>query len=74
MPSESEWQALAELRDGHPATWMLWEAEPTPEIRARLQRFGVQSVVFDPCGNRPETGDFLSMMRDNLENTAQVFD
>jgi len=74
MPPESEWQALAELRDGHPATWMLWEAEPTPEIRARLQRLGVQSVVFDPCGNRPEAGDFLSVMRDNLDNLKRVFE
>jgi zinc transport system substrate-binding protein len=74
MPPESEWQALAELRKGHPATWMLWESDPTSEIGGRLRRLGIQSAVFDPCANPPAAGDFLSVMSNNLANMAQVFD
>jgi zinc transport system substrate-binding protein len=74
MPSESEWQALAELREAHPAVWMLWEAEPSAENRARLRQLGVQSAVFDPCANRPAKGDFLTVMSNNLVNMKRVFD
>jgi len=73
MPPESEWHALAELRKEHPATWMLWEGEPAPEIGERLQALGVQGIIFAPCGNRPETGDFLSVMSNNLSNMEQIF-
>ena len=74
VPPQSEWQALIDLRKEHPATWMLWEGDPAPENRERLQQLGVQSTVFDPCGNRPAVGDFRSMMADNVANLARVFD
>ena len=70
---ETEWQTLAKLHEGHPAKWMLWEADPAPDISERLQQLGIQSTVFDPCGNRPETGDFRSVMFDNLATMARVF-
>lgn len=73
LAPESEWWALAELRQRHPAAWMVWEREPTAENRERLQQLGIQSTVFDPCGNRPETGDFLSVMSTNVANMARVF-
>jgi zinc transport system substrate-binding protein len=73
MPPATEWQVLAELREGHPATWMLWEGDPAPEIDERLQQLGVQSTVFDPRGNRPVAGDFLSVMFNNLANMERVF-
>jgi zinc transport system substrate-binding protein len=74
MPPESEWQGLAELREAHPAVWMLWEGVPSAENRERLRQHGVQSVVFDPCANRPAAGDFLSVMSDNVANMAGVYD
>ena len=74
MPPKPEWQILAELREGHPASWMLWERDPAPEISERLQQLGVQSLVFDPCGNRPGAGDFLRVMSNNVANMKRVFD
>lgn len=74
LPLETEWQKLAKLREGHPVEWMLWEDDPIPETKVRLMQLGIQSTVFNPCGNRPETGDFLSVMHDNLTNLTQVFD
>ena len=74
MPPETEWLALAKLREGHPAAWILWEGKPSHKTSERLQQLGVLSTVFDPCGNRPVAGDFLSVMSDNLTNIARAFD
>jgi len=45
---------------------MLWEAEPRPETAAQLSALGVESHVFAPCANRPEEGDWLTVMQANL--------
>jgi len=34
---------------------------------------GVKSLVFDPCGNKPDQGDFLSVMWQNVENLKSAF-
>jgi len=39
----------------------------------RLKSMGVGSVVFDPCGNVPEQGDFFTVMQQNVENLKMVF-
>ena len=57
-----------ELLVGHPARWMIWVGKPTDETIEGLKKLGVGSVVFDPCGNTPASGDFLSVMRSNLAN------
>ncbi|MEO1583316.1 MAG: metal ABC transporter substrate-binding protein [Planctomycetota bacterium] len=63
---------LAELRETHAAGWMLWEGEPTDANVAALAGEGVQSVIIDPCGNRPGEGDWLSVMRDNVEALRSI--
>ncbi len=50
----------------HPAQWMLWEATPDPQTEALLKAKGIVSIVFDPCGNRPENGDWMSVMQQNI--------
>ena len=64
-PDDGQWRELESVLEGHGADWMLWEGEPLPEVVERLAALGVRSVVFDPCGNRPEEGDFLGVMREN---------
>jgi len=39
---------------------------PAPQSPDILRSLGLRSLVFAPCGNAPEHGDFLSVMRDNL--------
>ena len=51
---------------------MLWEAEPNKAITRKLREQGVSSVVFDPCGNRPDGGDWLSVMRENVSRLSMV--
>ncbi len=60
--------ALKKILARHPAKWMIWEDSPTAENIAALDAIGVQSVVFSPCANRPDEGDWLAVMKANLEN------
>jgi zinc transport system substrate-binding protein len=73
MPDESMWNEFSELLEQHPAKWMIWEGAPEPEIVARLAELGVRSAVVAPCGNEPEKGDFLAVMRKNVEELQRVY-
>jgi zinc transport system substrate-binding protein len=72
-PSPAAWRDLQAILEGHPARWMLWEAEPLPETAAQLRGLGVESVVFGPAGNRPGSGDYLSVMDANLRGLATAY-
>jgi len=72
VPDEAALKALQDLLATHPAKWMIWEGDPAPESVAKLDAIGVKSLVFDPCGNRPEKGDWLSMMRANVANLKSM--
>jgi zinc transport system substrate-binding protein len=71
-PSERQWRGLRELLEEHPARVMLWEAEPLPETAERLVALVIESRVYAPAANRPEHGDFLAVMRGNLEALAAL--
>ena len=58
---------------GHRARWMIWEGEPTKENVEKLAALGLQSVVFDPCGNVPESGDFMTVMQANVTALEKAF-
>jgi zinc transport system substrate-binding protein len=73
MPEDDQWKTLQALLAKHPAKWMLWEGESLAASVKKLQTLGVQSLVFDPCGNTPEQGDFLSVMQQNVVNLRQAF-
>jgi zinc transport system substrate-binding protein len=73
FPDEAMWKELEKLHQEHQAAWMIWEDEPLPESVERLQEMGVRSAVFSPCGNRPEQGDFMTVMNSNVENLLLIF-
>ena len=72
-PTEAMWAELQQSLAGHPARWMIWEAEPAAETVAALKKLGVESVVFDPCGNAPASGDFLAAMLKNLADFKVIY-
>jgi zinc transport system substrate-binding protein len=39
----------------------------------KLKTLGVDSLVFDPCGNVPDQGDFMTVMRHNVDNLVKAF-
>jgi zinc transport system substrate-binding protein len=66
-PDERAWGELQAILAAHPARRMLWEGEPLPATAGRLRDLGVESVVFDPCANRPQDGDLMAVLRGNVE-------
>jgi zinc transport system substrate-binding protein len=73
VPTDEQCIELQGILKDHPATWMIWEGEPNPSSVAKLKSMGINSLVFDPCGNVPEEGDFLSVMRQNAQNLKTAF-
>lgn len=73
VPSAEQWSELEGVLRERPAGWMVWEDEPTEKSAVRLRALGVASIVLNPCANRPERGDFLSVMPDNARSPKQVF-
>lgn len=72
-PGEAKWKHLQEMAQSHPAKWMIWEGNPSPESSARLQKMKIRSQIFNPCFARPEKGDFLLVMQQNVKNMEFVF-
>ena len=68
MPPPEEWAKL----DSHPAKWILWEAEPSAEIAAELNRRAIQTIVFNPCATTPAAGDYLTVMKANIQQLARI--
>jgi zinc transport system substrate-binding protein len=73
-PGMAEWKKLQVWATEHPAKWMIWEAEPMQKSVEKLQESGINSLVFDPCGNRPDKGDFLTVMQGNIENLKKAYE
>lgn len=71
MPNDAQWVAFEKNLREAPAGIMVWEDEPLPEVRDRLQQMGLVVKVFRPCGNRPKDGDFLTVMNSNLDRLAK---
>lgn len=71
-PTDSQWQALEAKVAETGAQLFIWEAEPLPEARDRIQEMGLVDVVFPPLANRPVTGDFVGTMEGALERLKSV--
>jgi len=66
-PGVKDWIDFQNLLRAHPAKLMIWEGQPSPAIIARLQKQGIQSVVFNPVANQDAAGDYFVAMRANLD-------
>ena len=73
VPDDAAMADLQTLIATHPAKWMIWEGEPATESVAKLKAIGIESVVFDPCGNTPESGDLISVLTTDVENLEKAF-
>jgi len=73
VPGNEQWSALNAILMRHPAKWMIWEGRPVQASVDGLKTLGVDSLVFDPCGSVPDQGDFMTVMRKNVDNLRKVF-
>ena len=67
FPSDDQWHEFEELIGARPTSWMFWEDDPVQKTVDRLRDLGVSIVVIRPGGTRPTKGDYLTIMRRNLE-------
>ncbi len=72
-PTVEMMQDIDSILVEHPATFMLWEGEPLDVMRRKLKDRGVECIVFRPGANTPDAGDFMHLMRKNVEVLARVF-
>jgi len=49
---------------------MIWEGTPHPDVVTKLGDRGIACVEFEPCGNKPGAGDYLSVMRQSADRLA----
>jgi len=73
-PGDEQWLELNKILKHHPAKWMIWEGDPLKATIEKLKGLQINSIVFNPCGNVPAEGDFLTVMRQNIENLKMAFD
>lgn len=73
VPDDKAMEDLKAILAKHPAKWMIWEGAPAKESVAMLEAIGVKSLVFDPCGNVPDSDDFMSVMKANVEALEKAF-
>lgn len=73
MPDDKALQDLRALLKQHPAKYMVWEAEPKPEIAKRLKdEFGLEVAVCYP-GGLLSGKDYFELMKENIERLKPVF-
>lgn len=73
VPDDKAMEELKGILTMHPAKWMIWEGDPAKDSVAKLEAIGVKSVTFDPCGNVPGGGDFMAVMKANVEAFEKAF-
>lgn len=64
---EPDWAKIDELRHKSQPVVMLWSTVPNGETSTRLKASGVQVVVFNFGEHAPQTGDYLTLMQENLK-------
>ena len=65
---------LEALNDQETVDYIVWEGEPLAETTKTLEERGVKSIVVKPCYGEPESGDFLSVMSENLEAARTILE
>ena len=68
----SAWIELQQLLAVHPATIMVWENEPLTSTAQRLAGAGITSVSFLAVGNRPDEGDYIAVMQENIRRLESI--
>lgn len=64
--NDENWKEVDAMLRQDPAKFMLWEAPPLEATEAGLRKRSVSVLVFDPAGQAPTEGDFLSVMTANV--------
>jgi zinc transport system substrate-binding protein len=74
FPSEEDWDNLANLKKEYNTSLMIWEGEPLPETQLKLDDLGIHWIEVSPGFNMPQDGDFLDILKNNLEELKRLRD
>jgi zinc transport system substrate-binding protein len=66
VPTEAQLAELNKLLATHPAKVLVWEDEPNLQAAELVKALGLTSIVVRQCGNTPDKGDFLTLMKKNI--------
>lgn len=69
-PNEDQWIEFIQRLKDNPANLMLWEGAANESVKLKLSELKVSSVVFNPCANMPSDGDFINVMKGNIQNLS----
>lgn len=72
VPTDAQMDDLKKVLAGHPSKWFIWEGSPLEASMAKVKELGIDSVVFDPCGSKPDGGNWLTVMKENLANLQKI--
>jgi zinc transport system substrate-binding protein len=64
---------LEHLLEKQPVKFIIWEAEPLDETKEYLAKKGIQTIIFSTLTGKPEQGDFLEVMQQNIKNLQQIY-
>jgi zinc transport system substrate-binding protein len=74
MPGNEEWDNLQHIVANHKASMMIWEGQPSDEIKAKVKDIQLPYTVFNPCANKPDKGDFMDVRNQNVEWITALVD
>ena len=64
---------IEHLKEDHNPGFLIWEKTPQADSAERLREQGIESIVIDPMGGTPTTGDCRECMRKNHEALRTAF-
>ena len=73
VPGHFAMAQFEEKTADHEAKLLVWEADPVAETKTMLEERGIESVVFAPLAETPASGDYLSVMNENLARLEARF-
>ena len=72
-PDKNQIAEIENMLNDKPYRWIIWEKTPLNETINTLEQFGINSVVFNTLANKPDKGDYLSIMHLNIENLKSIY-
>ena len=73
-PTTAMWDDLQKTTHDYNVHIMIWEDIPIEEITLKLNELDLGIAVFNPCANKPKTGDFIDVMNANLNQLDQLIE
>jgi len=64
---------LATLQTKNPEVkYFIWEGQPSDTNAEQIIKRGLKNIIIEPCFSKPNTGDFLSVMHQNIEQLESI--